>query len=123
MPAARFGLAAGERGALGATPGVAAKALDAGPGPTAFVARTITVYAVPFARPVIGHESPLVVQEAPPGAAVAVYEMTGEPPSLAGAAQVAVIRPSPAVAEASVGALGTSGCTVAAFRRTMRPLL
>jgi hypothetical protein len=42
----------------------------------------------------------------PSGLAVTVYDVIGEPPSEAGAVQVTVACPSPAVALTSVGASG-----------------
>ena len=44
---------------------------------------------------------------APPGLAVTVYPVIGEPPSDEGVLQVTVTCPSPAVAETLVGASGT----------------
>ena len=45
-----------------------------------------------------------VLQVAPPGEAVAVYEVTGEPPLEAGALQVTVAWPLPGIAATAVGA-------------------
>ena len=60
-------------GAPGTVAGVTAvDGVDAAPGPTAFVAVTVKVYAVPFARPdtVIGDDVPVPVN--PPGFDMAV---------------------------------------------------
>ena len=55
-----------------------------------------------------------VVQVAPPGEAVAVYEVTAEPPSEAGALHVTVAWPLPAIAATAAGAAGTvAGVTAA----------
>ena len=48
------------------------EAAEGSPVPIAFVAVTVTVYAVPAVRPVIAQVRPVVVQVAPPGLAVAV---------------------------------------------------
>ena len=67
------GVAAVSVGATGTVRGVALRALEAGPVPTAFVAATVNEYDVPFARPVTGQVVvPMVVHVAPPGLAVAV---------------------------------------------------
>jgi hypothetical protein len=53
------------------------------------------------------HEVVLVVtHRAPPGLAVAVYPVIGDPPVEVGALQDTVARPFPAVAETPVGAPG-----------------
>ena len=73
-------------GAPGTVAGVtAADTLDDTLSPTAFVATTVNVYAVPFVKPLttIGLDAPLAV--APPGDAVTVYETIADPPSLDGA--------------------------------------
>jgi hypothetical protein len=71
--------------------------------PRLFVVVMVNVYAVPSMRPVTvtGH----VVAEAcaPPGEAVAVYEVIAAPPLLAGAVQLTVACWSPATAEIPVG--------------------
>ena len=61
---------------------------------------------MPLARPVIVHEVEEVVQVAPPGEAVAVYEVIAAPPFEEGALQEIVAWASPAVADAEVGAPG-----------------
>ena len=61
----------GAPGATGAN-GVAVRAFEAGPVPTALVAVTVNEYAVPFVRPLIVQLSAFVEQVAPPGLAVAV---------------------------------------------------
>jgi hypothetical protein len=68
---------------LGITPVEAA--LDAEL-PTAFVASTENVYVESLVRPVtVQLVVAIAVQDAPPGLAVAVYEVTAEPPELSGA--------------------------------------
>ncbi len=59
-------------GAPGTVAGVtAAEAAEAGPGPFPFVARTVNVYGVPFARPLtVQPSAPVVPHVAPPGAAL-----------------------------------------------------
>ena len=56
-----------------------AEAAPAAPGPTAFVAVTWKVYALPLSRPVTVHEVPVVVQVCVELATVTVYEVIGEP--------------------------------------------
>jgi hypothetical protein len=87
--------------------GVTAAVADAGPVPTALVAVTEHVYAVPLASPVtvIGEAVPDAVN--PPGLHVAVYEVMGDPPSLAGAMNAIAACMLPAVAVPIVGAPGT----------------
>ena len=53
-----------------------------------------------------------VVHVKPPGEDVAVYDVTGEPPSEAGALQVRLTELFPAVAEFNVGAPGTDNPVV-----------
>jgi hypothetical protein len=87
-------------------------ALEAVLVPTAFVAVTVKVYAVPFESPVIvsGEEPPVAVN--PPVLDVTVYEVMAEPPLLPGALNVIVAWPFPAVALTPVGALGTFAGTI-----------
>ena len=59
----------------------AEEGVDDGPLPNEFVARTVKVYGVPFASPITTQDSPVVVQVAPPGAAVTVYPVVGAPPA------------------------------------------
>ena len=60
------------------------------------------------------HEVALVVQSAPPGDAVAVYEATGVPPVSEGVVHDTAASPSPGVAETAVGGCGgASGVTEA----------
>ena len=49
--------------------------------PTAFVAVTLNVYGVVASRPVTTHDDDADVQVRPPGEAVTVYPVIGEPPS------------------------------------------
>jgi hypothetical protein len=63
-----------------------ALATDAGEVPTALVAVTVNVYAVPLVRPVtVAVKGPAEVAVRPPGDAVTVYPVIGDPPLLAGA--------------------------------------
>ena len=89
---------------LGTTP---LEALEAAPVPTAFVAWTVKVYAVPFVKPVTvnGLAPPVAVK--PPGLDVTVYPVIGLPPSEAGAVKSTVACVFPAVAVPIVGASGT----------------
>jgi len=81
---------------------------DAGPAPTALVAVTMKVYAVPLARPptVIGEAGPLAVK--PPGDDVTVYDVIGVPPLERGGANATVACALPAVATTLVGAPGNA---------------
>ena len=56
--------------------------------------------------PVAVHEVDDVVQVSPPGVLVAVYELIGLPPVVAGAVHDTVAWASPAVAETPLGAPG-----------------
>ncbi|MBK6602781.1 MAG: hypothetical protein IPG28_14835 [Betaproteobacteria bacterium] len=80
-------------GAPGTVAGVtAADAADAGPVPTALVAVTVNVYAVPLVRPdtVIDVHGAVQLPVKLPGLDVAVYCVIALPPSLAGAAKPTV---------------------------------
>ena len=95
-------------GGSGTVAGVtAAEAEDSTLFPTAFVACTVNVYAVPFARPVTEHG--LVAQEpvAPPTDAVTVKPVTAEPPLFAAAMNEITAEPLPLIAETVVGGPGT----------------
>jgi len=96
-------------GAPGTVLGVtAALGDDAGEVPAALVAVTVNVYAVPLVRPVtVAVVAPVVVAVLPPGLEVAVYPVTGEPPSATGAVQPTSASALPAVAITAVGAPGT----------------
>ena len=76
--------------------------------PTALLARTLQVYAVPLVRPttVMGDAGPLALT--PPGADVTVYDVIAEPPVDAGGVNVTVACALPAVALPIVGAPGTA---------------
>lgn len=83
-------------GAPGFVKGVpAALGADSRESPAAFVALTDTVYDTPFVSPVSTQDSVTDTQLAPPGCAVAVYDVMGDQPLFAGAAQFAVIVLSP----------------------------
>ena len=87
---------------------------DNAPAPTAFVAVTVNVWAVPFVSPVtVAVVAPVVLVVLPPGVAVTVYPLTAKPPLLTGAAQDKVAWAIPATAETPVGEPGTvAGVTV-----------
>ena len=82
--------------------------IDGGPSPSAFVAVTVNVYAVPFDRPVtiIGLVAPVAVK--PPGLEVRVYDVT-PPPPVVGAVKLIVACVLPGTAIAAVGAPGSIG--------------
>jgi hypothetical protein len=82
-------------------------AAEGGPAPNAFVAVTVKVYEVPFARPVTVSDGPGPVAVNPPGFESAVYDVIGEPPFDAGAVNVTVACALPAVAVPMTGAPGT----------------
>ena len=73
--------------ATSAPTGVTApEAADADPVPTAFVAVTVNVYAVPFDKPVtVALVAPVVDAVKDPGDDVTVYPVIAVPPLLAGA--------------------------------------
>jgi len=78
--------------------------------PTTLLATTVNVYGVPLVNPettqdVLGAATRHV---APPGDAVTVYDVIGEPPLLVGAVNETTADPSWAVAVTAVGAPGTS---------------
>src|SRR5450631_2248474 len=80
---------------------------DAAPVPAMFVAVTVKVYAVPWDRPVtVTVEAPVVVAVRPPGDAVTVYPVIGDPPLLTGAVHDAIAWPFPGVAATPVGVVG-----------------
>src|SRR5689334_11689887 len=103
-------------GASGTVAGVTgADGSDGGPSPTAFVATTVNVYAVPFVRPFTCAlvAAPSTSTVTPSGADVIAYPVIGEPPSLAGADHITVALESAAIATTLVGAAGgPSGVTV-----------
>jgi hypothetical protein len=84
FPAERLTSAGAEGTPMGVTGGLAN---EAGPDPPAFDAVTVKVYAVPSVSPVTAQKVVAAEQDSPPGEAVAVYEVTDEPPSSAGAVQ------------------------------------
>jgi hypothetical protein len=97
---------------LGGADGVAAfDGAEAGPVPTAFVAVTVNVYLTPFVKPVTVNGLAAPVAVSPPGDAVTVYEVIADPPFDAGALNVTVAWPFPAVAAPALGAPGTVGGT------------
>ena len=74
--------------------------------PTLLVAVTVNAYPVPLVRPVSTMDSCVVVAVMLPGSEVTVYKVIGEPPLDAGAFQVMLACPFPAVATIPVGGLG-----------------
>jgi hypothetical protein len=84
--------------------------------PITFVARTWNLYGVPFVRPLtVRLVAPATTgRRAPTGDSVAalitrtVYPVTGDPPSLAGGAQLTVAHAFPGVADTAVGTPGTA---------------
>src|SRR3954453_8338651 len=109
-------------GALGAVAGVAESAFEAGPAAIAFVASAGNGEVVPFVIPPTVQDNPPVEHVAPPGLAVAVYEVIVEPPSEAGADHARATCPSPRVAEVNVGAPGNvAGVAVSAFEAGPAP--
>jgi hypothetical protein len=105
------GVPPNEVGAPGIVRGVTAdEAEDAALLPMLLVANTVKVYGVPLVRLDTTQfvVAPFgVVQVAPPGEAVAVYETSGSPPSATDAVQLTVTWPLPATPDTEVGALGT----------------
>jgi hypothetical protein len=99
-------------GAPGAPTGVTwFEGAEAGPVPTAFVARTVNVYAVPSVRPVIVIGLPVPVAVRPPGEAVIVYEVIDDP-CPEGAVNATVASPvAVGTAPTLVGAAGVPGIT------------
>ena len=85
------------------------EAADAGPVPTAFVAFTVNVYAVPLVNPVtvIGLAGPVAVLA--PGLEVTVYDLIALPPSDDGAVKLTSARAFPGFTLPIVGAPGDVG--------------
>ena len=71
------------------------EALEVGPVPTALVAVTVKVYAVPLVKPVtvIGDDVPVTAAVPPPGEAVTVYPVIADPPVFVGAVKLTVALP------------------------------
>lgn len=81
------------------------------PVPAAFVAVTVNVYNVPFASPGTVHvngfgNGDTTVHVAPPGPAVTVYPVTGEPPSEVGGCHDTATEESPGTADTDNGTPG-----------------
>ena len=97
--------AVGEPGiVVGVTAVLGADAVEV---PELLVAITVKVYAVPLVRPeTVAVRGPVVVAVAPPGVAVTVYPVIGEPPLLAGAVHDTWAWPLPATAVTAVGEPG-----------------
>jgi len=96
--------------ASGSVAGVtAADAVEALLVPTLFVAVTVNVYGVPFARPVTVHESaPIDHEHVPPELAVTVYAKIAAPPESAGALHDTTTCVLPLTPVTLVGAGGAS---------------
>ena len=77
--------------------------------PTRLVAVTVTLYSSPLVSPPMTHLRPVsgAVHTLPPGHAVAVYELTGAPPSSSGAFHDTAKDLSPGSACTARGAIGT----------------
>jgi anti-sigma factor ChrR (cupin superfamily) len=93
-------------GAPGIVDGVPVAPAEAGPAPLAFVAVTVTVYAVPLVSPVIVQGLDADVQVNPPGLVVAVYWVIVDPPVEAGAVHDTASWVLPGVRATPVGAPG-----------------
>ena len=102
-------------GVVGATGVTELDATDALPVPATFVAVTVNIYAVPLVRPVTVQErAPVVVHVRPPGLAVTVYPVIGQPPSDTGAVHDTTLCPfAPVVAVTLVGRPGCEAKIVA----------
>jgi len=110
-------------GVVTATGVTAVDGSDTTDSPATFVAITVNVYAVPFVNPVIVHDvaGAFTVHEPPPGPAVTVYDVTGEPPSSAGAVHDTVAEPSPGTAVTFVAGPGTFAATNDSIAPTVVP--
>lgn len=97
--------------AEGTVAGVAFAAVDAGPAPSEFVARTTQLYSIPFVKPdtTIGLEAPDADTADPDevGVQMAVKLVMVAPPLLDGAVNATEIDPLPRVSTSAVGAPGT----------------
>lgn len=104
-------------GAFGRVAGVTADVgVDAALVPTAFVAVTVNVYAMPLVSPLTTHPvaGTVPVHVKKPGEDVTVYPVIAVPPLNAGAVHVTVACAFPAVGVGAVGAFGTvAGVTAA----------
>ena len=102
--------AVGESGVVSGV--TAADAALAGESPTPFVATTVNVYAVPFARPVHAAVSPVTTHDPPAGDAVTAYDVIAAPPSSDGAVHETEAEALPGTAVTAVGADGATACGV-----------
>jgi len=94
---------------------IEADGADAGPVPTALVAFTVNVYAVPLVNPVtVAVSAPVVVAVFDPGLDVTVYPLIAEPPLDDGATHDTVTAVLAATPVTEVGAPGTTGSGVTA---------
>jgi len=97
-----------------------AERAEAAPTPVALRAATSNVYVVPLVSPVtdIGlADAETVLSRVVPANTRTSYPVIAEPPLLAGAVQVTVAEPLPAVTAPSVGAPGTVAVGVTAAER------
>lgn len=102
-------VATSEVAAPGIVNGVTApEGVEGGEFPALFVATTVKVYAVPLVNPVTvsGLDAPVAV--APPGLAVTVYPVIGEPPVEEGAVNDTTTCALPGVPATAVGDPGTA---------------
>ena len=110
----------GADGTVGGAGVTGADGVEGGPVPTALVAVTVNVYAVPLVNPPTTTDvAPVVVATAPPGDAVTVYPVTLAPPLLAGGLHDTVADAFPATPATPNGALGTVAAAV--VRNTNMP--
>ena len=103
-----------DTGAVGVT---AADAADGGEVPTALVAVTVNVYAVPLVKPATVELRPvgvIPVHAGHAGDGAIVYRVIGEPPSLTGAVHDTTADALPGTAVTPVGAPGTAAGVTAA---------
>jgi hypothetical protein len=89
--------------------GVTAIDEEGGEVPAEFVAVTLTEYGWPFVRPPIVQLVPPVEHDAPPGWAVAAYEVMTAPPSDEGGDHDNAADSLPGVTEVMLGADGATG--------------
>jgi hypothetical protein len=86
----------------------ASEAVEASEEPTAFVARTVNVYAVPLVSPETVQVVALVVEQVKePGDEVTVYPVIAEPPVSVGAVHETTTEALPRVPLTAVGEPGT----------------
>ena len=95
-------------GALGVVAGIIGNdAIESSESPLIFVATTVNVYGIPFARPLVVVELLVDIDVNPPGLLVTVYFVIVEPPFDIGADQYIVASVFPGVPKTLVGSSGT----------------